>query len=80
MAHHNRPANGNINRINSAHHTIQTKTMPKLRLPAGVPNKPVSMASKNTGKVIAMNDHGSQRLAKIRLTSGTRVSSSWDIG
>ncbi len=53
--HHSRPNIGTSAMISSAHHTIHTKMMPKLRLPAGVPKNPASTASVNTPSVASIS-------------------------
>ncbi len=77
--------------ITSAHQTIQTKMMLKLRLPTGVPKKAVRMASKKKPRVISTRVNCSGRQRRMRLSSGMlvrskrqlesgRVVGGWDMG
>ncbi len=49
-----RAKKGTITIISNAHQTIHTKMIPKLWLPAGVPKKPVSMASTKKKSVMSI--------------------------
>ena len=58
-----------------AHQAIQVKTMPKLRLPTGVPMNPLKSASRNPVSMSATRMNCGQRDFRADLRSGERVSS-----
>jgi len=59
--------------MSSAHHTIHTKIIPKFRLPAGVPNNPVRIASVKTASVTIISVGWNARDCRARFSHGYRV-------
>jgi hypothetical protein len=72
MLHQPRPRNGTATNIRIAHQAIQTKTMPKLRLPTDVPNRPEKIANRNPARAMTMTTNCGQRFTSRVLMRGIR--------
>jgi hypothetical protein len=75
ILHQPRPNSGTATNISKAHQAIQTKMIPKFRLPTGVPHNPDAIAKPKPARAVMTSRNCGHRLRRRALRNGIRVRS-----